>query len=75
MRILPQNVVDQEPVYVVEDPDGRKVELRKSKQPGAGWLQLLMGIATIIGGLTGLWGLELVIRWFPKRMEPKETVV
>ncbi len=40
-----------------------------------GWLQLLMGIVTIIGGLTGLWGLELVIRWFPKRMEPKETVV
>ncbi|WP_261344728.1 hypothetical protein [Gimesia chilikensis] len=39
MRILSQNVVDQEPVYVVEDPDGRKVELRQSEQPGAGWLQ------------------------------------
>ncbi|QDU02581.1 hypothetical protein V6x_22860 [Gimesia chilikensis] len=75
MRILSQNVVDQEPVYVVEDPDGRKVELRKSKQPGAGWLQLLMGIVTIIGGLTDLWGLELVFKWLPKRMEPKETVV
>ena len=38
-----------------------------------GWLQLLMGIATILGGLTGLWGLELVMKWFPNRMAPEES--
>ncbi|WP_417388646.1 hypothetical protein [Gimesia sp.] len=39
-----------------------------------GWLQLLMGIATITGSLTGLWGLELVMKMFPKRMAPEDSV-
>lgn len=38
-----------------------------------GWLQLLMGVGMIIGGLEGLWGLELVMKWFPERMAPKEV--
>ena len=33
-----------------------------------GWLQLLMGIGMIIGGLEGLWALELVMKRFPEKM-------
>jgi len=37
-----------------------------------GWLQLLIGIGMIIGGLEGLWGLELVMKWFPEKIAPLE---
>lgn len=39
-----------------------------------GWLQLLMGIGMIIGGLEGLWALELVMKRYPEKMALQDDV-
>ncbi|QDU14357.1 Glyoxalase-like domain protein [Gimesia maris] len=39
-----------------------------------GWLQSLMGIGMIIGGLEGLWALELVMKRFPEKMALHDDV-
>tara|TARA_R110002111_G_scaffold18931_3_gene46348 strand:+ start:37166 stop:37906 length:741 start_codon:yes stop_codon:yes gene_type:complete len=62
IEIHSQYEVDHEPVFVVEDPDGRKVELTQSKQTGSGWIEgdwtrfraILLILAAIVGSLSFL---------------------
>ncbi|WP_417389285.1 VOC family protein [Gimesia sp.] len=62
IAIISEYEVDHEPVFVVEDPDGRKVEVRQSEQLGTGWLEgdwarfraIVLILAAIAGSLSFL---------------------